>query len=250
MARKRILNVEVDDLTLAEFLERYESGLVVTPNVDHLVMLQSNPAFLAIYRRAEFVTVDSQIVKWALGFLGTPVKARLSGSDLFPAFCDFHGPDPSVKVFLLGGKDGVAERAARNINARVGRAIVVGWRSPSMAFATSPQEIAGVVADIEASGANVLAVGLGAPKQELWIDAHRSRLPSIRRFMAVGATIDFEAGVVHRAPSWVSQIGLEWLYRLLSEPGRLWRRYLVRDPKFLWLVLCQRLGLYRDPFQR
>ena len=113
MTRRRILNIEVDDLTLQEFLERFDAGFVVTTNVDHLVVLQSRPDFLAVYRRADFATVDSQIVKWALGFLGTPVKAKLSGSDLFPAFCNFHGGDPAVTVFLLGGKDGVAETAAR-----------------------------------------------------------------------------------------------------------------------------------------
>jgi N-acetylglucosaminyldiphosphoundecaprenol N-acetyl-beta-D-mannosaminyltransferase len=248
MTRRRILNIEVDDLTLQEFLERFDAGFVVTTNVDHLVVLQSRPDFLAVYRRADFATVDSQIVKWALGFLGTPVKAKLSGSDLFPAFCNFHGGDPAVTIFLLGGKDGVAETAAQRINARVGRRMVVGWRSPSMSFVTDEHEVADVIAQIEASGANVLAVGLGAPKQELWIDAHRHRLPSIRRFMAVGATLDFEAGSVQRAPAWVSEAGMEWLHRLLSEPGRLWHRYLVRDPRFLWLVLLQRFGLYRDPY--
>lgn len=250
MARRRILNIEVDDLTLQEFLEQFDAGFVVTPNVDHLVMLQSRPDFLEVYRRADFATVDSQIVKWALGFLGTPVKARLSGSDVFPAFCNFHGHDPEVKIFLLGGRDDVAEAAARRINARIGRPMVVGWRSPSLSFVTDEHEVTDVIAQIEASGANVLAVGLGAPKQELWIDTHRHRLPSIRRFMAVGATLDFEAGKMQRAPALVSQAGMEWLHRLLSEPGRLWHRYLVRDPKFLWLVLLQRFGLYRDPHPR
>jgi exopolysaccharide biosynthesis WecB/TagA/CpsF family protein len=175
MARRRILNIEVDDLTLQEFLEQFDAGFVVTPNVDHLVMLQSRPDFLDVYRRADFATVDSQIVKWALGFLGTPVKARLSGSDVFPAFCNFHGHDPEVKIFLLGGRDDVAEAAARRINARIGRPMVVGWRSPSLSFVTDEHEVTDVIAQIEASGANVLAVGLGAPKQELWIDTHRHR---------------------------------------------------------------------------
>ena len=152
-----------------------------------------------------------------------------------------------MTVFLLGGKDGVAETAAQRINARVGRRMVVGWRSPSMSFVTDEHEVADVIAQIEASGANVLAVGLGAPKQEL-VD-RRPPSPSAvnRRFMAVGATLDFEAGSVQRAPAWVSEAGMEWLHRLLSEPGRLWHRYLVRDPRFL-AGPPQRFWLYRDPY--
>jgi exopolysaccharide biosynthesis WecB/TagA/CpsF family protein len=250
MSRKQILNIRIDDLSMPEFLERFQSGLLVTPNADHLVMLQSNREFWEVYQRAEFVTVDSQIVKWAMRFLGTPVKARLSGSDILPAFCHHHRADESVRLFLLGGRDGVARRAAEMINARCGRRIVVGAHSPSMSFVDDEAEIESVLEHIRDSGANTLAVGLGAPKQELWIDAHRHRMPAVTRFMAVGATIDFEAGWVPRAPAWVSNSGLEWFYRLLKEPRRLWRRYLVRDPLFVALVLQQRLGRYRNPFDR
>lgn len=248
MARVQVLNIQVDNLTQAEFLDRFQAGLVVTPNADHLVTLQQNLAFLGVYRRADFITVDSQILKWSLVFLGTPVKAKLSGSDLFPAFCERHRLNPGVRIYLLGGKDGVAQRAAERINQRIGRQMVVGWRSPSMDFVNQPDEIDAAILDVDQSGATVLAVGLGAPKQELWLDAHRYRFKQVTRFMAVGATIDFEAGEVRRAPTWVSRVGLEWLYRLISEPGRLWHRYLVRDPRFLLLVLRQRMGLYRDPF--
>jgi UDP-N-acetyl-D-mannosaminuronic acid transferase (WecB/TagA/CpsF family) len=94
-----------------------------------------------------------------------------------------------------------------------------------------------------------LAVGVGAPKQEIWIARHRHRMPRVTRFLAIGATIDFEAGTVKRAPKWMSRAGIEWLYRLMSEPRRLYRRYLIEGPPFFWLLLKQRLGLYRDPFR-
>jgi N-acetylglucosaminyldiphosphoundecaprenol N-acetyl-beta-D-mannosaminyltransferase len=248
MTKKKILNIQVDDFTMREFLDRFDAGVLVTPNVDHLVLLQEDRKFWEAYQRAEFATVDSQILKWSMGFLGTPVKARLSGSDIFPAFCEHHRDDELVKIFLLGGKGGVAEQAAERINQRCGRRIVVGWLSPSMNFINDPQEIQRALSQVRESGANVLAVGLGAPKQELWIDAHRHLLPTVGRFMALGATLDFEAGVVRRAPPWMSRLGLEWLFRLVSEPSRLWRRYLVRDPQFLLLLLKQRLGSYRSPF--
>ncbi|NER31345.1 MAG: WecB/TagA/CpsF family glycosyltransferase, partial [Symploca sp. SIO1C4] len=87
--------------------------------------------------------------------------------------------------------------------------------------------------------------GVGAPKQEKWICKYKSKLPQIKIFMAIGATIDFEAGNINRAPKWVSEVGMEWLYRLLSEPQRLWKRYLVDDPLFFWLILKQKLKLYK-----
>ena len=99
----------------------------------------------------------------------------------------------------------------------------------------------------EFTGATVLAVGDGAPKQEKWICKYKDRMPNVRIFLAIGATIDFEAGNVSRAPKWMSDTGLEWLYRLVMEPNRLWRRYLLEDPLFFWLVLKQKLNLYAAP---
>lgn len=95
---------------------------------------------------------------------------------------------------------------------------------------------------IQRSGANVLVVGVGAPKQEIWITQHRSRLPNIAIFLAVGAAIDFEAGNKPRSPEWMSQYGVEWLHRLASEPGRLWKRYLLEDMPFFGLLLKQKLS--------
>jgi len=246
--RVKILNIEVDNVSRNELLHLFTSGFLVTPNVDHLIQLQKNRDFFDVYRQADFVTVDSQIVYWATKFLGHPVKEKVSGSDFFPAYCDFHKNNTDVRIFLLGGRSGVALQAARNINAKAGRDIVTGAHSPSMNFATSEVECEEAISMINNSGANVLVVGLGAPKQELWIAKYRERLPGIHAFMALGATLDFEAGTVSRAPRWMSRCGLEWFYRLTREPGRMWRRYLVRDMAFFYLLIKQRLGLYVPPF--
>jgi exopolysaccharide biosynthesis WecB/TagA/CpsF family protein len=93
----------------------------------------------------------------------------------------------------------------------------------------------------------VLAVGVGAPKQEKWICKYKDRFTHVKIFMAVGATIDFEAGVVQRSPKWMSKFGLEWLFRISADPKRLWKRYLLEDLPFFWLLLKQKLGLYRSP---
>ncbi len=150
--------------------------------------------------------------------------------------------------FLLGGAADSPRRAAYKINREAGREMVVGGYSPPFGFEHDPIECDRIIEMIREAGATVLAVGVGAPKQEKWIAKHRDRLPFIQIFMAIGATIDFEAGNISRAPRWVQSSGLEWLYRLSAEPGRLWRRYLIHDPPFFWLILKQRLGLYRSPF--
>jgi exopolysaccharide biosynthesis WecB/TagA/CpsF family protein len=248
MNQVRILNLDIDNLTMRELLEQLDRGVVYTPNVDHLLQLQDDRRFVEAYREADFKVCDSQLLVMAARFLGTPLREKLSGSDVFPAFCAFHRNDPQITIFLLGAREGVAARAMERLNARFGRRIVVGAYSPPFGFENDPAEGERILRTVEASGATVLAVGLGAPKQELFIHRCRSLLPSVRIFLAIGATIDFEAGTLSRSPGLLSRVGLEWFYRLCKEPRRLWRRYLLRGPRFFALLLRQRLGLYRDPW--
>jgi N-acetylglucosaminyldiphosphoundecaprenol N-acetyl-beta-D-mannosaminyltransferase len=136
--------------------------------------------------------------------------------------------------------------AQERINRLAGREIVVGAHGPSFNFVNDQQETADAIDTINASGATCLIVGLGAPKQEIWIDHHRSRMPNVKVYMGVGATIDYEAEAVRRAPAWMTRNGLEWVYRMTTEPKRYWRRY-TRTIEFFWLVLLDRFGLYRPP---
>lgn len=243
----QLLNIHVDNLSTYELLQSLRAGVVLTPNVDHLMQLQRDPEFVSIYASADYKLCDSQILFYASRFLRTPIKEKISGSDLFPAFCEFHKDNPDIRIFLLGGTDGVPEKATENINSKIGREIVVGAYSPPFGFEHDAQECFNIIETITRSGATVLAIGVGAPKQEKWIHKYKDYLTSIQIFMAVGATINFEAGAVKRAPKWMSRCGLEWLYRLLTEPRRLWKRYLVDDLPFLWLIIKQKLGLYKPP---
>ena len=249
-ARIKFFNIEIDNISLHEILQSFNSGFLVTPNVDHLVQLQKNREFFNAYQQADYITVDSQVVYWAARFLGQPVKERVSGSDFLPAYYEFHRNNPAIRIFLLGGKPGVAQLAAQNINFKTGRNTVVGALSPSMEFGVRKEECDEAIDTIQRSGANVLVVGLGAPKQELWITKYRAQLTNIHTFMALGATLDFEAGTISRAPQWMSDSGLEWLYRITQDPGRLWKRYLIHDFPFFYLLLKQRLGLYKPPFTK
>lgn len=248
MSRVNILNVAIDNLTQLEFLEKCNSGIVVTPNVDHLMKLQSDRGFFDAYNSATYRLCDSKILFYVARLLGSPVKEKISGSDLFPAFYDYHKNNEDIKIFLLGAREGVALEAQKKINSKVGRQIIVGAHSPSFGFEKDEEECLKIIELINQSGATVLAVGVGAPKQEIFICKYKDKLPNIKIFLAIGATIDFEAGNIKRAPKWISEVGMEWLYRLLAEPRRLWKRYLVHGPSFFWLVFKQKFNLYVDPF--
>ena len=240
-----ILGVELTNLSRPELFAGLTEGVLFTPNVDIIMKLRGDAEFHALFHQAEFRVCDSQIVKLAAKFLGTPVKEKISGSDFLGEYCVHHASNPAVTIFLLGAAPGVALEAQRRINARIGREIVIGAHSPSFGFEKNPAECAELAQLVQASGATTLVVGVGAPKQERFIMAWRQAMPGVKVFMGLGATIDFEAGNVERAPPWMSSAGLEWAYRLMREPGRLWRRYLIDDIPFFWLLLRQRLGLLK-----
>ena len=142
-------------------------------------------------------------------------------------------------MFVLGGVGKVAEEIRDKLNTQAGRTFVVGAYSPPMDFENNEVELAKILSLINATNANILAVALGTPKQEKWIYKNYKEL-GVPVSMGVGGTFEFISGMVKRAPIWMQKIGLEWFWRLMMEPGRLWKRYLVHDMKFFWLVLKQR----------
>lgn len=246
MDKIKFLNIFINNISLLDLLHNLteKGGIVVTPNVDHLVKLQSDSLFLKAYKIADYVVCDSKILEYILKLLGTPVKEKISGSDLLPAFYHYNRSNPDVKIFLLGGEEGVAQKARTKINEKVGRNIVVDALSPSFGFEHNALECLDIIQQINQSSANVLVIGVGSPKQEKWIVKYRSSLPNIKVFLPIGATIDFEAGNKVRSPSWMSNIGLEWLYRLISEPKRLWKRYLVDSMPFFIYTIRHYFNIY------
>ncbi|NMG18219.1 WecB/TagA/CpsF family glycosyltransferase [Brasilonema bromeliae] len=244
MNKVKILNLEIDNLSKLELLEKLQSGVVFTPNVDHLIKLQEDPEFLQAYSISDYKVCDSQILLYASKFLGTPIKEKISGSDLFPAFYNYHKNNPDIKIFLLGAGIGIASKAQNEINRKTSRNIIVASYSPPFGFEKDEQECQNIINMINSSGATVLVIGVGAPKQEKWVCKYKNMLPHIKIFMALGATIDFEAGNLKRSPKWMSEVGLEWLFRIFCDPKRLWKRYLIDDLPFLRLILKQKLNLY------
>jgi N-acetylglucosaminyldiphosphoundecaprenol N-acetyl-beta-D-mannosaminyltransferase len=242
-----ICGTAVDNVTMAEAVERIaglvaagEPSFVVTPNVDHIVRLQHDDGFRRAYADASLVLADGSPLLWASRVLGSPLAERVTGSDLFPELCR-RAAERSWSVYFFGGRPGAAEEAGVRMRARFPGLAVAGTDCPPLGFERDPAVDAACVRRIREARPDILFVGLGAPKQEKWIHAHRADL-GVPVSVGIGVTFDFVAGMVRRAPLWLQRAGLEWLWRLLMEPGKLWRRYLIDDTRFFRLVLAQRRG--------
>ncbi len=249
MDRIKILNVELDNINQQGLLEQLKQGVLVTPNVDQIVKMQYDQEYYEIVRKAEWCVCDSKILYLSGKLLGTPLPEAIPGSSFFPAFYEYHKNNENCKIFLLGAMDGVAQKAMNKINQKLGRKMVVGAYSPSYGFEKKQDENEAIYKMINDSGATVVLVGVGCPKQEKWIDKHKSMMPGVDIWMALGATIDFEAGNIKRAPMIWRKLYMEWFYRFLQEPKRMYKRYFVDDPIFFWHFLKQLLGLYKNPFE-
>ncbi|SFD00488.1 WecB/TagA/CpsF family glycosyltransferase [Flavobacterium phragmitis] len=248
ISKIRILNINIQSLSKEDLLKKLQKGVLVTPNLDHMVKLQKDKKFYEAYKSSDWIICDSKILMLMSRFLGKPIKEAIPGSSFFTSYCNFHKNNSNIKIFLMGAGPGVAEQAMWKINKRIGREIIAGAHSPSYGFEKNDMECKEIVKKINDSNCNVLVVGVGAPKQEKWIMEYKNNMLNIDLFMALGATIDFEAGNIDRAPVFFQKVYLEWFYRFLKEPKRLWRRYFVDDPVFFYHLLMQKLGFYRNPF--
>lgn len=204
---------------------------VVTPNVDHAVQYQTRADLREAYSHAGMVIADGRPVVHASRLLGKPLPECVPGSDLVPTlFQTVQNRQTPLKVYLLGAAEGVAERAKACIEARWDCVQVVGFHSPPIGFEKSDERNEQILRQVNEARPDVLVVGLGAPKQELWTCRFREQIQAPVT-LCVGATIDFLAGERKRAPRWVQKLSLEWLHRMLEEPSRLVPRY----AKDLWV---------------
>jgi exopolysaccharide biosynthesis WecB/TagA/CpsF family protein len=243
-----ILNIDLLSISCKNLLKKMNKGVLFTPNVDHIVKLQKDKDFYNAYREADWIVCDSKILQLVSRILGQKIKEVIPGSSFFPKYCDYHRNNKEVKLFLLGSAPGVAEIAMSNINQRIGRNIVVGVHSPSYGFENNQEECIELINIINKTEATVLIVGVGAPKQEKWIIKYKHMLDRINLFMGLGATIDFEANKIKRAPKIYQKFYLEWFYRILQEPKRMWKRYIIDDIPFFWLIIKQKIGVYKNPW--
>jgi N-acetylglucosaminyldiphosphoundecaprenol N-acetyl-beta-D-mannosaminyltransferase len=236
----RLGHIWIDALRFDEALAAIETlvstgagGAVYTPNVDHVVTAEDDLAFREAYSEASLSLADGQPLVWSARLLGTPLPAKISGSDLTWPLME-RASRAGWRVFLLGAGPGVAERAAARLADELGVAIA-GVDAPHIRLDAPSSETDAIVGWVRAARPDLVLVALGAPKQERWIHQVRFRLrPAV--LLGVGASLDFIAGTIPRAPPWMSRLSLEWLYRLVREPRRLAHRYLWKDPRFLAIL--------------
>lgn len=251
--RINVCGTEIDRYTFKEVVtkitDRAASGgepqYVVTPNAQHILLLRQDPYLRKIYRDAFLVIPDGFSVICASWLLKPPLPERVTGVDVFEQLCEI-APQKGLRIFLLGGRPGAADLTAQILKDRYPGIEIVGTDCPPLGFEKDPKQNERISATIKAAAPDILLVGLGAPKQEYWIYEHYQSL-GVPISLGIGGSFELISGMVKRAPQWMQDYGLEWLFRLSMEPRRLWRRYLIGNPHFIWLVLQQRLGLLRDP---
>ncbi len=251
MARIKFMNTELDNLTMGEALEEIERliqrnlpAYVVTPNVDHIVRLEQGGAFAEAYRNADLILTDGMPLLWISRWYGTPIKEKISGSDLFPKLCEL-AAKKGYTMFFLGAAEGVAAKAADNMTKEYPGLSVVGTYSPPFGFEKFPEELQKIEQIVTAAHPQILIAALGCPKQECFLFENRKRL-NVPVSLGLGATLDFAAGNVKRAPKWMSEHGLEWLFRLIQEPKRMGKRYLVDDRKILGMAIKYKKSTLRN----
>lgn len=230
--------VPLDCLTRHQALERIAAlvaagggGTVFTPNVDHVILAEENAALREAYESVDVSLVDGMPVLWASRLFGLPVPEKVSGSDLIRPLMSLAGRR-GWRVFLLGSGPGVAERAARLLCEETPGLQIVGTSSPRIDMTRPASDREDVRRELAEARPDLVLVALGPPKGEIFAHECRAALGSVV-FVSIGAGLDFLVGVFRRAPPWMSACGLEWSYRLYQEPRRLWRRYLVRGPRFI-----------------
>lgn len=245
MNRIKFLNIEIDNLTMTEAVNEIDKliinkkpSYVVTPNVDHIVNLEVDNEFREVYKNADLILTDGMPLIWISKLKSTPIKEKVSGSDLFPKVCEL-AVKKSYKIFLLGAAEGIADKAAQNLKDKYNGLNIVGTYSPSYGFEKNEEEINKIINIVNQANPDILAVGVGAPKQEKFIFKYIDKL-NTPISLAIGATIDFEAGNIQRAPKWMQKCGLEWFYRLCKEPKRMFKRYLIDDIRIFLIMFKYR----------
>lgn len=239
-----VLGAPIDVLTwrdaldrISDWARRRESRVVCICNVHSVVTARTDPDFGRVISEADMSTPDGYPVAWMLRRLGHAGQARINGPDLMWKYCA-EASERGESIYLYGGAEATLDVLVPRLTSAFPGLRIAGIDSPPFRPLSDAEDEA-AVERINASGAGVVFVSLGCPKQEKWMAAHRGRVRAV--MIGVGAAFDYHAGTITRAPQWMQNAGLEWLHRLFSEPRRLWRRYLVTNTLFILAASAQLL---------
>lgn len=232
---------------IRKFLEEKRFGYIVTPNAQHINILQKDEEFKEIYDRASLILADGMSIVFALRIFGHPLKEKCSGADMFGDIVGLTA-ELGQSLFILGGKDGSEDQAVAKARQLYPHLHIQAY-SPRRGFECDPDESRSIIQRITDFDTDVLFICIGSPKSEKWIYRNRDRLGRCFVF-PLGDSLNFFAGVKKRAPKWMRDLGLEWLYRLAKEPLRLWKRYLVGNIQFAWIFIRELWKKFRGNFRK
>ena len=240
--RYGILNTYVNALTVDESVAEVEKIIARGTPTQHVVinaskvnLMEDDPGLREIVNACPLINADGASIVWAARVLGVPLEERVTGIDLFLRLVEM-APEKGWGVYLFGAKEEVVRKVKETLEGRFPGIRIVGVRNGYFTEEDEP----GIVADMAASGADLMFVAFSSPKKEYWVHGHLNEI-GIPFVMGVGGSFDVVAGVTDRAPRWMQEHGLEWFYRFIQEPGRLWRRYIVGNVRFVALLLKYKL---------
>ena len=241
MNKDKFLNTYINNITMDETVQNIEQMIqkgqktYVTPiNVDVVMKMEKDEKLKEIIDNADIVLADGKPLIWISKLKNNPIKEKVSGSDLVPQLCELSNKK-GYTMFILGGKEGIAEIAKKNLEKEYSNIKILGTYAPPFGFENDQKELEKINEMISLAKPDLLFVGLGCPKQEKWVYDNYKKYDA-KVSICAGATVDFLAGNVKSAPKWMSNVGLEWFYRFLQEPKRLFKRYFIDDMKIIKLV--------------
>lgn len=245
MEKQAFLNTFINNMTMNEAAQAVEDMItserksyIVAVNVDVVMKIERDPYLKKIIADADMSLADGKPLIWISKLQGHPLKEKISGSDLVPLLCE-KAAKHGHTIFIIGGKDGVARQAQRRLESRMPGIKIVGTYAPPVGFENNRAELDRINQMISKVHPDLLIACFGCPKQEKWIYENMQKYDA-KVSVCAGATVDFLAGNIRRAPRWMSDHGLEWFYRFLQEPKRMFRRYFIDDPQIVRLIFKYR----------
>lgn len=243
MGRIQLLNTEIDNISMEEALDRIDAmvqdrkpAYVVTPNLDHIVTIERDAYFREVYAHADLILADGKPLLWIAKARKTPIREKISGSDLFPRLAEL-AANNGYTMFFLGAGEGIAAQAAEKLKKQCPGLRIAGCYAPPIGFEQDRSAVHEVIQRVQTVNPDILVVGLGTPKQEKFLYRYYKQM-GVPVSLGLGASFDFIAGNRKRAPRWMSEHGLEWLYRTLQEPKRLAGRY-IKDAVCILPILIK-----------
>lgn len=242
MRRIEICNIPVDALTMQETIDKIDAAIARKESIHHVVInaakvvnAQEDEALRASIINCDIINADGQAIVWASRFLGKTLPERVAGIDLMESLVKL-ADHKKYRIFFFGAKEEIVAEVVNRYVTKYGSEIIAGYRNGYF----SKEEEPAIARRIAESGADILFVAMGSPRKEIFLNTYKNEI-KVPFIMGVGGSFDVVAGFVKRAPIWMQKSGLEWFYRVIQEPGRMWKRYLFGNSKFIYLVFQEKI---------